>query len=80
MIPQEELDRAVRRWKARKLGHEVPAAVAGEESVPVMIDHPLNDEPTRVASHNYSSEVQTPPAEVHLGEDDFEDHTDHRKR
>jgi len=78
MIPQEELDRALRRWKARKLGHEVPTAVAGEESVRVQIDSPHED-PTRVASHNYSSQVETPPAEVHLGEADFEDHTHNRR-
>ena len=73
MIPQEELDRALRRWKAKKLGHDVPVPVAGDDSI--NIDASAHDEPTRVASHNYSSQVETPPAEVHLGEGDFEDHT-----
>ena len=77
MIPQEELDRALRRWKARKLGQEVPQAVAEDVELETSS---LHDEPTRVASSNYSSEVQTPPAEVTLGEDDFEDHTHHKTR
>jgi hypothetical protein len=76
MIPQEELDRALARWKARKLGHEVSHDAAVPEHVD--INAPSHDEPTRVASAQYHSEVETPPAEVHLGEDDFEDHT-HRR-
>ena len=79
MIPQEELDRALRRWKARKLGHDVPQAIADDPSVQVDADA-LHDEPTRVASSNYSSEVQTPPAEVMLSDTDFEDHTHHKTR
>ncbi len=78
MIPQEELDRALRRWKAKKLGQEVPQAVAEEHSAQIEDASPLHDEPTRVASPHYSSHMETPPAEVNLGEDDFEDHT-HRK-
>jgi hypothetical protein len=80
MIPQEELDRALRRWKARKLGHDVPQAVADDPSVQIDDASVLHDEPTRVASPHYSSEVQTPPAEVNIGEDDFEDHTHHKTR
>jgi hypothetical protein len=76
MIPQEELDRALARWKARKLGHEVSHDPAAPEHVD--IHAPSQEEPTRVASAHYHSEVETPPAEVHLGEDDFEDHT-HRR-
>jgi hypothetical protein len=77
MIPQEELDRALRRWKARKLGQDVPQVIG--EDIRVEDSH-LHDEPTRVASSNYSSEVQTPPAEVTLSETDFEDHTHHKTR
>ena len=80
MIPQEELDRALRRWKAKKLGHDVPVPVAADESIQIDDTSHLNDEPTRVASHNYSSQVETPPAEVDLGEGDFEDHTHHKTR
>jgi hypothetical protein len=76
MIPQEELDRALRRWKARKLGQDVPQVI-GED---IQLDSAVHDEPTRVASSNYSSEVQTPPAEVTLSETDFEDHTHRRTR
>jgi hypothetical protein len=77
MLPQEELDRALARWKARKLGHEV----AHDTAVPEPVDQraPAHDEPTRVASAHYHSDMETPPAEVHLGEDDFEDHTHHRR-
>ena len=79
MIPQEELDRALRRWKAKKLGHDVPHAVE-DASMQIEDASPLNDEPTRVASHNYSSQVETPPAEVNLSDTDFEDHTHHKRR
>ena len=78
MIPQEELDRALRRWKAKKLGQDVPQPIG--EDVHVEDNSPLHDEPTRVASSNYSSEVQTPPAEVMLNDSDFEDHTHHKTR
>ena len=77
MIPQEELDRALRRWKARKLGQDVPQVIG--EDIQMESSH-LHDEPTRVASSNYPSEVQTPPAEVTLSETDFEDHTHHKTR
>ena len=73
MIPQEELDRALARWKARQLGHDMPAA-------PEAIDEaPIHEEPTRVAAPSYQSQVETPQAEVHsevhLNDSDFEDHT-----
>jgi hypothetical protein len=77
MIPQEELDRALQRWKARKLGHDVPTAVSDGESLSVAIESesPLSDEPTRVAAPHYQSQVETPPAEVHLSDADYEDET-----
>ena len=77
MIPQEELDRALQRWKARKLGHDVPAAIPEGESASLTIEaeSPLNEEPTRVAAPHYQSQVETPPAEVHLGDEDYEDHS-----
>jgi len=62
MISQEELDRALRQWKARKLGQEVEL---GEEDLPN-----LQDEPTRVADPHYQSRVQTPPAQ---SVDDYDD-------
>jgi hypothetical protein len=79
MIPQEELDRALARWKARKLGQE-GSQDPGRDSAPLPMDPGSNshEEPTRVAAAHYHSEVATPPAEVQLGEDDFEDHT-HRR-
>ena len=54
MISQEELDRALLQWKARKLGQEVEVA----EDLPGM-----QDEPTRVADPHYESRVHTPPAQ-----------------
>jgi hypothetical protein len=70
MIPESELARALARWKARKLG--LPAPVATEHD-----DHPapVFDEATAVAHPEYHSHLETPPAEVHLGEGDYEDHT-----
>jgi hypothetical protein len=78
MIPQEELDRALQRWKAKKLGHDVPHVV--DHSMQIEDASPLNDEPTRVAAPHYSSQVETPPAEVNLSDTDFEDHTHHKTR
>jgi hypothetical protein len=82
MIPQEELDRALARWNARKLGHAVAPAGAGYSGPPPSIaddDAPIHEEPTRVAAAEYSSQVETPQAEVHsevhLNDSDFEDHT-----
>jgi hypothetical protein len=82
MIPQEELDRALRRWKARKLGHDSPGTADGNHDAAAVASDdphaPAHDEPTRVAAAHYHSEVETPPAEVQLGDEDFEDHT-HRR-
>jgi hypothetical protein len=81
MIPQEELDRALARWKARKLGQAVPAGgnYAGLPQAVADDDAPIHEEPTRVAAAGYSSQVETPQAEVHsevhLNDSDFEDHT-----
>ena len=70
MIPESELARALSRWKARKLGLPSPA-VSDPDDVP----QPVFEENTRVAPALYHSEVETPPAEVHLGDEDYEDHT-----
>lgn len=67
MIPQAELDRALARWKARKLGHDVSTHDASDLAV--------HEEPTRVAEVSYQSRVETPPAEVNLDDGDYEDHT-----
>ena len=81
MIPESELARALGRWKARKLGlpgnHEEIGADTGKH---VDLGHadvlaPAFEETTRVAPHQYHSEVETPPAEVHLSDADYEDHT-----
>lgn len=70
MIPESELARALARWKARKLG--LPTApVADNDDVPA----PVFEETTRVAPLQYHSEVETPQAEVHLSDGDFEDHS-----
>ena len=78
MIPQEELDRALARWKARKLGQQgqgvsgLPEAISDD-------DAPIHEEPTRVAASGYASQVETPQAEVHsevhLNDSDFETNT-----
>jgi hypothetical protein len=71
MIPESELARALSRWKARKLG--LPAsAVAEPEDVPQPVQF---EENTRVAPVQYHAEVETPQAEVHLNDADYEDHT-----
>ncbi len=71
MIPESELARALARWKARKLGLPTPAVTEPED-----IPAPVFEETTRVAeAHYHQSEVETPPAEVHLADGDFEDHT-----
>jgi hypothetical protein len=78
MIPESELARALARWKARKLGLAVPPAETGSDpgnDVPV----PVFEETTRVASDQYQSEMQTPPAEVHLGDQDYEAYEDSSK-
>jgi len=54
MISQDELDRALMQWKARKLGQEVELG----EDLPG-----LQEEPTRVADPHYQSRVETPQAE-----------------
>ena len=76
MIPESELARSLSRWKARKLGLPT-AAVAEPEDVPEPV---LFEENTRVAPAQYHSEVQTPQAEVHLSDADYEDHTHQRPR
>lgn len=79
MIPQEELDRAIARWKARKLGQSAVPLAIDDTGLPQPVDDaPIFEEPTRVAAAGYSSEVQTPQAEVHaevhLNDSDFETH------
>ena len=73
MIPQTELDRALARWKARKLGHDFPTSPP--EPRVATGTYAVADEPTRVALPEYQSEVVTPAAEVHLSDDDYEVHT-----
>jgi hypothetical protein len=73
MIPESELARALSRWKARKLG--LPASAAPE---PDDVPAPVFEENTRVAPALYHSEVETPQAEVHLSDADYEDHTTRR--
>ena len=70
MIPESELARALSRWKARKLGLPAPAANEHPD-----VPEPVFEENTRVAPAHYHSEVETPQAEVHLGDGDFEEHT-----
>jgi hypothetical protein len=70
MIPESELARALSRWKARKLGLPASAAVEPED-----VPAPVFEENTRVAPAQYHSEVETPQAEVHLSDADYEDHT-----
>ena len=70
MIPESELARSLSRWKARKLG--LPTAAATE---PDDVPEPVFEENTRVAPLQYHSEVETPQAEVHLSDTDYEDHT-----
>jgi hypothetical protein len=78
MIPQEELDRALLRWKARINGHELPVAVA----MPVVTVSPppsasiAPDEATQVVMAPYQGgESGNVVAEVNLDDGDFEDHS-----
>ena len=79
MIPEAELARALARWKARKLGLAAPppegtSNVSSDtgDDVPA----PVFEETTRVAQHQYQSEMQTPPAEVHLSDGDYDHYDD----
>jgi hypothetical protein len=77
MIPEAELARALARWKARKNGMAPPperevTIEVGDESEPHAFG--TTDEATRVAQGQHQAE-ENAPAEVQLGDSDFEDHT-----
>jgi hypothetical protein len=75
MVPQEELDRALARWKARIHGHELPAPVAARPQ-PVVTVNPPPDETTQVVMSPYQGgESGNVVAEVNLDDGDFEDYT-----
>ncbi len=74
MVPQEELDRALARWKARIHGHELPAPVVRPQ--PVVTVSPPPDESTQVVMNPYQGgESGNVVAEVNLDDGDFEDYT-----
>jgi hypothetical protein len=80
MIPQEELDRALARWKARihghDLGHELPVAVPTVTVSPPRPAAPAIEEVTQVVMSPYQGgESGNVVAEVNLDDGDFEDHT-----
>jgi hypothetical protein len=79
MVPQEELDRALTRWKARSNGHELPVPVAPVVTVsvtPIASVSPPPEEVTQVVMSPYhGGESGNVVAEVNLDEGDFEDHT-----
>jgi hypothetical protein len=74
MVPQEELDRALARWKARINGHELPAPVA--RAAPPVSVTPPPEEVTQVVMAPYQGgESGNVVAEVNLDDGDFEDYT-----
>jgi hypothetical protein len=81
MISQAELDRALARFKARKLGHDAAAAVpvVGADGAEVGFDGeaghhpPVEDERTRIATPYYAGDVETPTGEVHISGDDYDE-------
>ncbi len=79
MVPQDELDRALARWKARIHGHDLPAAVpVVSVSIPVMGPAPV-EEITQVVMTPYSGgESGNVVAEVNLDDGDFEDYNQPR--
>jgi hypothetical protein len=79
MVPQEELDRALARWKARINGHELPVpvmAVATVSVTPTASASPPPEEVTQVVMAPYQGgESGNVVAEVNLDDGDFEDQT-----
>jgi hypothetical protein len=70
MVPQEELDRALGRWRARVHGHEVPPAVVVQ--IPAA-DPTLLEGVPRVETSTYQ-ESGNVVADVKLDDGDFEDY------
>ena len=85
MVPQEELDRALARWKARIHGHDLPAVVPPVAKVsvtPVGHGSPPPEEVTQVQvvmSPYQGGESGNVVAEVNLDDADFEDHSSHAR-
>jgi hypothetical protein len=79
MVPQDELDRALARWKARIHGHDLPVAVPTVSvSIPVSTPPPV-DEVTQVVMTPYQGgESGNVVAEVNLDDGDFEDYSQQR--
>jgi hypothetical protein len=80
MVPQEELDRALARWKARINGHELPAPVVRPPPAVSVSVGPSQaftpDESTQVVMTPYQGgESGNVVAEVNLDDGDFEDYT-----
>ena len=79
MVPQEELDRALARWKARINGHELPAPVIRAQTPVAVIPPP--EEVTQVVMAPYQGgESGNVVAEVNLDDGDFEDYTQQSAR
>jgi hypothetical protein len=76
MVPQEELDRALARWRSRIHGHEAPPVVVQiPAATMVTATAPATqEEATQIVTSPYQGGESGVVAEVNLDDGDFEDY------